>query len=105
MFIKITKSGQHKYAQLVKSYRENRVVKHKVMLNLGRLDQIENNPSIQRLAVRLQELSKVKNRVDLDSFSEAQIVNWGYVVYKKIWNEFDLDSILTKLKESGKTQF
>ena len=63
MFIKITKSGQHKYAQLVKSYRENRVVKHKVMLNLGRLDQIENNPSIQRLAVRLQELSKVKNRV------------------------------------------
>jgi transposase len=105
MFIKITKSGQHKYAQLVKSYRENRVVKHKVMLNFGRLDQIENNPSIQRLAVRLQELSKVKNRVDLDSFSEAQIVNWGYVVYKKIWNEFDLDSILTKLKESGKTQF
>jgi transposase, IS4 family len=105
MFIKITKSGQHEYAQLVKSYRENGVVKHKVVLNFGRLDQIENNPSIQRLAIRLQELSKVKNRVDLDSFSEAQIVNWGYVVYQKIWKEFGLDRILTELKESGKTQF
>lgn len=105
MFIKITKSGQHEYAQLVKSYRKDGVIKHKVMLNLGRVDQIENNPSIQRLAIRLQELSKVKNRVDLDSFSEAKIVNWGYVVYKKIWKEFGLDRILTELKESGKTQF
>ena len=105
MFIKITKSGQHEYVQLVKSYRENGIVKHKVVLNFGRLDQIENNPSIQRLAIRLQELSKVKNRVDLESFSEAQIVNWGYVVYQKIWKEFGLDRILTELKESGKTRF
>lgn len=71
MFIKITKSGQHEYVQLVKSYRENGVVKHKVVLNFGRLDQLENNPSIQRLAIRLQELSKVKNRVDLGSFSKS----------------------------------
>jgi len=105
MFIKITKSGQYEYVQLVKSYRENGSVKHKVVLNFGRLDQIENNPSIQRLAIRLQELSKVKNRVDLESFSEAQFVNWGYIVYQKIWKEFDLDRILTELKESGKTRF
>lgn len=104
MFIKITKSGQHEYVQLVKSYRENGVVKHKVVLNFGRLDQLENNPSIQRLAIRLQELTKVKNRVNLDSFSEAQIVNWGYVVYQKIWKEFGLDRILTELKPE-KTQF
>jgi len=71
MFIKITRSGQHKYVQLVKSYRENGVVKHKVVLNIGRLDQIENNPGIQRLAIRLQELAKVKNRVNPDSFSKS----------------------------------
>jgi len=76
MFIKVTKSGKYEYAQLVRSYRENGVVKQEVLLNLGRLDQIANNPSIQRLAIRLQELSGLKNRVDLSSFSEAQIVNW-----------------------------
>ena len=43
-------------------------IKQEVLLNLGRLDQIANNPSIQRLAIRLQELSGLKNRVDLSSF-------------------------------------
>jgi len=105
MFIKVTRSGKYEYVQLVSAYRENGVVKHKVLLNLGRLDQIENNPSIQRLAVRLQELSRVKNRVDLSTFSEAQIVNWGYVVYRKIWQEFGLDHILGRIKENGKIQF
>lgn len=105
MFIKVTKSGKYEYVQLVKSYRENGVVKHKVILNFGRLDQIRNNPSIQRLAVRLQELSNVNNRVDLNSFSEARIVNWGYVVYEKIWKKFGLDSILNGIKKSKKIQF
>ncbi|GEM_PF-3588429 len=81
------------------------LVRHKVILNLGRLDQIKGNPSFQRLAIRFQELSGVKNRVDLNTFSEAQIVNWGYLVYKKIWKEFDLDNILTQIKTSRRTQF
>jgi transposase len=105
MFIKITKSGKYEYAQLVKSYREDGRIKHKVVLNLGRLDQIENNPSFQRLALRLEELSKVRNRVNLDSISEAQIVNWGYIVYKKIWEKFGLNNILEEIKAKGKTQF
>lgn len=105
MFIKVTKSGKYEYVQLVNAYRENGVVKHRVLLNLGRLDQIENNPSIQRLAVRLQELSGVKNRVDLATVSEAQVVNWGYVVYQKIWQQFGLDNILDRIRENSKIQF
>jgi transposase len=105
MFIKITKSGKYQYVQLVTAYRENGVVKHKVLLNLGRLDQIQNNPSIQRLAIRLQELSGLKNRVDLTALSEARIVNWGYIVYRKIWEQFGLDSVLARIKERGKIQF
>ena len=99
------RQGKYEYAQLVRSYRENGVVKQEVLLNLGRLDQIANNPSIQRLAIRLQELSGLKNRVDLSSFSEAQIVNWGYIVYEKIWKMFELDKILTQIQEKRKIQF
>lgn len=105
MFIKVTKSGKYEYAQLVRSYRENGVVKQEVLLNLGRLDQIANNPSIQRLAIRLQELSGLKNRVDLSTISEAQIANWGYVVYQKIWKMLELDKILARIQEKGNTQF
>jgi len=105
MFIKVTKSGKYEYAQLVRSYREKGVVKQEVLLNLGRLDQIANNPSIQRLAIRLQELSGLKNRVDLSTISEAQIANWGYIVYQKIWKMLELDKILAQIQEKGNTQF
>jgi len=60
MFIKITKTKNYYYVQLVQSYRKNGLVKHKVLLNLGRLDEIENNPSFQKLGKRILELSKAK---------------------------------------------
>lgn len=105
MFIKLTKSNRYQYAQIVKAYRENGVVKHKVMLNLGRLDQIENNPSIQRLAVRLIEIAKVKDVVDIGDISEANILNWGYIIYKKIWQKFELDLMLNEIAAFTKTKF
>jgi len=105
MFIKITKSGQYEYAYLVRSYREDNNTKHEYLFNLGRLDQIKNNPSFQNLAKRLLELSQAKDLVSLDNFSEAQIVNWGYIVYQKIWKEFELDKILNKLTNPRKTRF
>lgn len=105
MFIKITKSGPYEYAYLVRSYREDNTTKHEYLFNLGRLDQIEGNKSFQNLAKRLLELSQAKDMVSLDTFSEAQILNWGYIVYQKIWQEFGLDNLLFHFKEAGKTQF
>ena len=105
MFIKITKSGPYEYAYLVRSYREDNTTKHEYLFNLGRLDQIEGNKSFQNLAKRLLELSQAKDMVSLATFSEAQILNWGYIVYQKIWQEFGLDNLLFRLKDSGKTQF
>jgi len=69
------------------------------------MDQIEDNSSFQNLARRLLELSKAKDMVSLDNFSEAQILNWGYVIYQKIWQDFQLDKILTTLTGSRKTRF
>lgn len=108
MFLKITKSNNYKYVQLVRSYRENGTTKHEVLFNLGRLDKIENNPSIQRLALRLQELSKANQAqkvLDLNKTSEAEIVNWGYLVYQKLWKGFDLHKFLPSLLEGTKVQY
>jgi len=105
MFIKITKSGKYEYVQLVRSYRYNNKIKHQVLLNLGRLNQIKDNPSFQHLAIRLQEISNLKNQINIDNISDAEIVNWGYVIYKKLWKEFGLDKILNNISGSRKTQF
>ena len=105
MFVKITKSGNHKYCQMVSSHRKGGKIKHTVLFNLGRLDSIEGNPSFQNLAFRLLEISKAKSVTNLDDISEAEISNWGYIVYKRIWEQFGLGSILAKIKKKGKTQF
>ncbi len=105
MFIKITKAKTNHYVQLVRSYRKDGRTKHEVILNLGRLEQIENNPSFQRLAKRLAEISKAKNLADIKDCSEAEIVNWGYLVYQKIWKEYNLDELLLHLTRNRKIQF
>lgn len=68
---------------MVKSHREGGKIKHTVIFNLGRLDSIEGNPSFQNLAFRLLEISKAKSVTNLDDISEAEISNWGYMVYIK----------------------
>lgn len=104
MFIKITKSGNHRYAQLVESYRKDGNTKHRVLLNLGRLDQIENNPSFQNLAVKLAELSALKEETNnLKDISEAEILNYGYLAYRRLWEQFDLPKMLAEAM--GKAQF
>ncbi len=80
MFIKISSKNNIKYASIVSSYRENGITKHKQILNLGRLDLIENNPSFYRLGVKFIELAKKKKIMDLENISEADILNYGFVV-------------------------
>ena len=105
MFIKITSSGKYRYAQLVESYRQGDATKHKVLLNLGRVDYIKDNPSFQNLARRLAELSGVQKSLDISSISEAEVVNWGYRVYRKLWDRFGIGEILRRLTASTKVQF
>lgn len=105
MFIKITRSNDYQYVQIVKAYKENGIAKHKVMLNLGRLDAIENNPSIQRLGLRLMQISKAKDVVNIDNIGQANILNWGYIIYKRLWLKFGLDRLLNKIQARGRAKF
>lgn len=105
MFIKITTSGKYRYAQLVESYREDGATRHKVLLNLGRIDQIENNPSFQNLARKLAELSKTSLSFNPEEVSEAEVFNWGYSIYRKIWDRFDIGGILKNLSAGRKSRF
>lgn len=105
MFVKITKSGNHRYCQMVESYRQDGEVKHRVLFNLGRLDHIQGSRSFQNLALRLLEISKAKTVTNLDDISEAEISNWGYAVYKRIWAQYGLDNILSAIREKTKARF
>lgn len=105
MFIKTTTSGKYRYAQLVESYRKDGATRHKVLLNLGRIDQIENDPSFQNLARKLAELSKASLSFNPEEVSEAEVFNWGYGIYRKIWDRFDIGGILKNLSAGRKLRF
>ncbi|MDH7478731.1 MAG: IS1634 family transposase, partial [Syntrophomonadaceae bacterium] len=83
MHLKIVKAGNYEYVRLVESYREDGQVKHKVILNLGRKDLIEGNPSFKRLAERLLELSGAAAKMNAPQTSEGVLRNYGFVVYRK----------------------
>lgn len=105
MFVKITKSGKYKYAQAVESYKQNGVTHHRVLFNLGRLDAIKGSDSFANFANRLLELTGKKQGLSLDDLSEAEMSNWGYTVYKKIWNDFGLDKILASISSKTKISY
>ena len=105
MYIKTTKSKNFTYVQLVQGYREGKKVKHKVLVNLGRLDLLQKDTSWDGIVDKLSELMDLKNIVNIDKCHTTQISNWGYLVYKKLWRKFKLDQVLSNIQEGRKATF
>ena len=105
MFIKTTKSKNYTYLQLVESYREDGRVRHKVIANLGRLDQLLEDDTLQTIGSKLLSLSE-SPLVNLNDVSELERLCYGHIVYEKLWNKLGIDKILEQLrKESRGAQF
>ncbi len=100
MFIKRIKAGGHTYLQVVESYKEDGISKHKILLNLGRLDQ--NNETLKKLTKSLLSITNEK-RFDINSLTGGNIFNYGYKAYEKLWKRLGLDLILNDI--SGEIQF
>ncbi len=95
MWIKKTKSKGIEYIQIVNSIRKGDKVKHEVVLNLGRSDKISNRKeNIKDLISNLQYIIGEKPSYAING--EANITNYGYYLYKKIFEKLSLDKILYK---------
>jgi len=46
-----------------------------------------------------------KELIDANYISEADILNWGHMIYKKIWNMFELDEVMDRIQHETKAQF
>ena len=101
MFARVITSKGKEYLNIIENYRDGKKVKQRVVANLGRVDKLNIN-SIENLAEKLLKIVESKKR--LTNSIEPQIeeldrYNYGYVVYRNIWNRFKLDDILDKLVE------
>jgi transposase len=103
MFIKMNKSKNYVYVQLVRAYREGGKNKHKVLFNFGRLDELKDSLSLEKVAKKLLTLSGVNSTYEV--FNEAEIFNWGYLVYKNLWQRFELDTMLSDIQVRSRSKF
>jgi len=102
MFVKLTKANGAEYIQIVSSYRDHGQVKHKVLFNLGRKDELAANPGIHRVIQRLAQITETplersENNAAIglcEGDEGAEVRNWGYLVYLKLWQQLGLPTLL-----------
>ena len=104
MFIKVTKSKNYHYLQLVESYREDGKNKHKVHANLGRFDQLEGNKTLVSLGQRLLRIAGAAPKPSLE-IEERGRLYYGHIVYQKIWEKFKLNGLLASVASSYRIRY
>ena len=104
MFIKTIKSKGRSYLQIVESYREGTKIKHRVLLNLGRLDILEKNNQLNNLVKGLMKVSD-KEHFSPEEMEEKGRYIYGHIVYKKVWTQLHLGRILSNLQGGTRIEF
>lgn len=106
MFLKVTRSKNRYYLQLVNSYREGKKTRHKVIANLGSHDRLEGNPLLVSLGRRLLSIAG-------ESAPEAQSLEmeelgrfcYGDLVYGRIWDKLDIAGLIKVLLRGRRVRF
>jgi transposase len=109
VFIKTTKSKNYEYIKLVESYWENGTTKHKVLYNFGRRDLIKNDQMFINIVKKLCVIAEIptfeERKPALYDCSEATMLNYGYTVYAKLWEELGIANCMRNIQEKSKIQF
>ena len=108
MFLKVTRSKNRFYLQLVQSYREGKKTRHKVIASLGSHDQLEGNPLLLSLGQRLLKVagepSTAGAREPLD-MEELGRYCYGHLVYRKIWDKLDISTLVKQVLKGRRIRF
>ena len=99
MYLKVTKAKEHEYLKIVESYRDKSdgKIKHRVLFNLGRLDKlVKHTALIDKLVQKLGGGRYVKID-DINKGSDASVYNYGYIVLRRIWKIYKLDTLFSSL--------
>ena len=111
MFVKATKAKGYTYVNIVESYRdETGVSRHKILYNFGRLDELKADRSFVSCIKKICHLVEIPLLEDREEAlttaecSEAEMMNYGYLAYKKIWEILGIRNCLESIGESGRLQ-
>lgn len=92
MFARIKKSGKNEYLQIVENRREGAKIRQRVLVTLGRLDEIQEKDRIETLIRSLNRFSR-KTLLVLSAKGEpsASAVRIGpSLIFGRLWEEFGI---------------
>ena len=110
MFVKSTMVRGHEYLRIVKSVRKNGKPTHETVANLGRVDRL-NGVELSNMASALQKYADKKQapgsarRHDITTMEERGRFNYGWLVYRKLWDQFGLEKLLRQLSADRKISY
>ena len=107
MFVRIKKTGNNQYLQIVKNYREGPKVKQRILGTLGRVDQVVGTKDIDSL---ISKLSRYTEEAMMVITGQSQIRASSYsigpaLIFERLWKELQIPEIIHNLLANRKFEF
>ena len=107
MFARIKKSGRYQYLQIVENRKIKGKVIQRVLVTLGRMDQLKEKDRIETL---IRSLSRFSEKVLLilsgksDASSSAKKIGPA-LIFERLWKELGIKKVITDLLSERKFEF
>jgi len=107
MFARVKKSGNNQYLQIVENRRENGKVAQRVIVTLGRLDQMTEKGEVESL---IRSLSRFSERTllilsDKSNVSASAKKIGPALIFERLWKELGIGAIVSSLVADRKFGF
>lgn len=107
MFVRVKKSGNNQYLQIVENRRENGKTRQRVISTIGRLDRLQAKGDIETLVRSLSRFSdEVLMVLSGQSDLHTNAVKIGpTLIFERLWEQTGIKSILQGMLRDRKFQF
>lgn len=109
MFVRVKKTREYTYLQIVENKREGKRVKQRVLTTLGQLDALTTTGKLDDLARSLLKFTKAVQVIDAHregSLQARRTVSIGpALVFERLWHELGIDSIIREQVSVAKYRF
>ena len=107
MFARVKKSGNNQYLQIVENRRENGKVAQRVIVTLGRLDQMSEKGEVESLILSLSRFSERTLLIlsDKSKVSASAKKIGPALIFERLWKELGIGPIVSSLVADRKFGF
>ena len=107
MFARIKKSGNREYLQIVENNREGTKVKQRVLVTLGRLDQLHENNAVETLIKSLSRFSEQTLLIISNTHnpSSSTLRIGPGMIFDRLWKETGIEEAIKRLLEGRRFDF